>query len=74
MIDRRHMFRRDGRAAESKIKLINLRLKTIRDQMAAQFPLNAAQVVAFRENLARHVLAIHNIEKEAIGMLQNAMK
>jgi hypothetical protein len=49
-------------------------LKEIRDEVAVQFPLNAAQVIALRENLSQHVLVIHDIEKEAISLLKDAMK
>ncbi len=74
MLKRRVLFREQGHASRAEVLTINARLKEIRDEMADHFPLSTAQVAAFRENLSRHVLAIHDIEKEAIGLLKDAMK
>lgn len=74
MRQRRELFREQGDASRAEAESINRRLKEIRNQMAADFPLNAAQVVAFRQNLSRHILNIHDIEKDAIDLLQTAMK
>ena len=74
MLNRRRLVREQGEAAGVQIQSINARLKEIRDDVAVQFPLNAAQVVALRENLSQHVLVIHDIEKEAISLLKDAMK
>jgi hypothetical protein len=74
MRQRREFFREQGDASRAEAEAINRRLKEIRDQVAADFPLNAAQVAAFRQNLSRHILTIYDIEKDAIGLLQTAMK
>lgn len=74
MLKRRQLFRDEGDASRAEAQAINARLKEIRDELAANFPLDAVQVVAFRENLSRHVLVIHDIEKEAIRLLQDAMR
>jgi hypothetical protein len=74
MLKRRQIFREQGRAAQMGTQSINNRLKEIRNEMDRQFPLDSTQIIAFRENLSRHVLNIHDIEKEAIGLLLDAMK
>lgn len=74
MRQRRELFREQGDASRAAAETINQRLKEIRQQVAADFPLNAAQVVAFRQNLSRHILTIHDLEKDAIDLLQSAMK
>lgn len=74
MRQRRALFREHGNESRGEAESINRRLKEIREQVATNFPLNIAQVVAFRQNLSEHILNIHNIEKEAIGLLQHAMK
>jgi len=74
MLNRRRLFREQGDAAGAQIQSINARLKEIRDEVAVQFPLNAAQVMALRENLSQHVRVIHDIEKEAISLLKDTMK
>jgi hypothetical protein len=67
------LFIDTGGAALVEIKDINARLDTLKAGMAKKFPLSPAQVVALRENLAAHVLRIHDIEKEAHAALQAAM-
>ena len=39
----------------------------------SDFPLSEAEVIAYRENLAEKVLAIHDIEMDAVGALQAVM-
>lgn len=74
MRQRRELFRERGDAAHAERQAINLRLKEIRQQVADDFPLDTAQVAAFRQKLSQHIMTIHDIEKEAINLLQNAMK
>ncbi len=71
---RRQLFREQGGSAREQIQSINTRLKEIRADVAARFPLDQMQVVAFRENLSAHILAIQDFEKEAVGQLQDVMK
>jgi hypothetical protein len=73
MIERRRLFREHGSEAGDKITAVNTRLQQLRDGMAVDFPLNAAQAIAFRENLSKCVIAAHQIEKEAISTLRDAM-
>jgi len=69
---RRSLFRKQGGEAQQQIRVINARLKEIRDAMETHFPLDAGQVMAFRENLAGHVRVIHDIEQGAIAALEQA--
>lgn len=41
--------------------------------METAFPLDAAAVKAMREDIAGHVLAIHDIELAAVSLLREAM-
>ena len=53
--------------------MINGSLAAIKAQVATQFPLNDAEVRALQQNIRDHILAIHDIEKEAVTTLQDAM-
>lgn len=74
MLQRQQLFREQGSRAREPIQAINARLAEIRATMAADFPLNPAQVIDFRRNLSERILAIHDIEKDAIDLLQNGLK
>ena len=45
------------------IQQINPRLNEIKNEVASDFPLNEAEIVAMRENLQAHVLKIHDLER-----------
>ena len=49
------------------------RLETLKVEMETNFPWDEAGVVAFREGVAEQVLAIHNIERDAVMALQGTM-
>jgi hypothetical protein len=73
MLRKHRLFLDQGNAAQSAIQQINTRLVEIKDEVTLDFPLNESQVAAMRENLRAHVLKIHDVEQEAIRMLQAAM-
>lgn len=70
---KRQLFREKGDSARAEIQGIQVRLETIQRAMAADFPLNAAEVVALREQIAAQVMQIHDIELAAVTALQEAM-
>jgi hypothetical protein len=74
MLRRRDCFHTQGNAALDEIKLIDGRLETLKEEVAADFPLDEAGVVAMRENIATHVMQIHDIEQEAVARLQTVMR
>ena len=73
MVRAHKLFLEQGGTALGEIRKINTRLDKIKAEVAADFPLDEAQVLAMRENLRTHVLGIHDIEREAITALQEAM-
>ncbi len=71
---RRHrLFLDEGDAALDEMRTIDARLQALRSQMETDFPLSPDEVVTFRENLAQAVLDIHDIERDAVAALQDAM-
>lgn len=73
MLHKNRLFWEQGAAAIEEIRGIEARLKGIKTAVSAQFPLTQPEVVALRQKLAGQILAIHDIEKEAIIALQAAM-
>ncbi len=73
MLHRHRLFLEQGRAALEEIQQVNARLRELKTQVAASFPLDDRRVVALRENISQHVMRIHDIEKAAIEGLQSAM-
>lgn len=70
---RRHLlFLEQGSAALDEIRSIDGRLQAIRQDVAAEFPLDEAGIIAHRERLAEHILQIHQHEGAAIQALQTA--
>ena len=74
LLDQKHaLFIEQGAAAGEDIVAINGRLAELRASMAADFPLDQAGVVAFRQRLAAAVLAVHDAEETAVATLRRAM-
>ncbi len=73
LLQRQRLFIDQGMSALEDIQGINARLAAIKGQVAADFPLDASGAAEMRENISRHVLVIHDIEKEAVEALQSAM-
>ena len=71
---RRHAsFLERGNAALPEMRRSDEELAAIRQSMADAFPLDQEEVVAHRQRLAQHILAIHDAEEEAVQALQAAM-
>lgn len=73
MQEKHHLFINEGNAALPEIRHINVRLNEIKSQLNEEYPLNSSQEVELRENLRDEVLAIHDIEFNAIQALQDAI-
>jgi uncharacterized protein DUF4872 len=70
---KRALFVEQGMAALDEIKTIHARLQALKDSAASDFTMTAAEYATFRETLRAHILTIHDIEREAITALQEAM-
>ncbi|HEX2905999.1 MAG TPA: DUF4872 domain-containing protein [Phototrophicaceae bacterium] len=71
---RKHrLFIEEGSAALEELRTINTRLAEIKTLVAAEFPLNPAEVAALRENWREQILKIRDLEREAVTMMQRAM-
>jgi hypothetical protein len=73
MLNRHRAFREQGGAALDEIRQMDARLDAIKGEMATAFPLDEGQVEALQQNLRTHVLEIHDLEREAVRALQEAM-
>ena len=74
LMDKRHqLFIKQGSESLSQIRQINDRLRDIKQLASNDFPMSPDEIITFRENLRDHVLAIHDIEFEAIEMLEAVM-
>lgn len=73
MVRKSKLFMEEGGAALEQIQEINARLAALRDEMEENFPLDEAGVVALRENIAEHLLRIHDIEVTAVEQLREGM-
>ncbi len=70
---RQEMFVTQGNAALAELQQIHERQEALLAEMESDFPLDDAGVTAMRENIAEHVMAVHDIEATAVGMLREAM-
>ena len=66
-------FLQQGGDQLSEIRTINDKLKGIRAAMVDDFPLSQSEVEAHRDQMAEHLMLIHDIEKDAVQMLQAAV-
>jgi hypothetical protein len=71
---RRDLFIEEGDGELETLKAAGARLAEIHALTAVEFPMSDEQVVSMRENLAEHVVKIADIEREAIDLLQAAMR
>jgi hypothetical protein len=67
------LFIEQGSDSLDAIREINTRLQALQKDAAANFPLDDAQVTAFRERLSDRVLKIRDLEWDAVKCLQSAM-
>ena len=73
MLEGHRLFLEKGNAGLTERRAVNGRLSTIKAEIAADFPLNDAEVQALQENIRAKILAIHDIEQKAIAALQDTM-
>lgn len=70
---KRTLFIERGGEALSDIQAINARLRALKDEAATQFPLSEAEAAAYRERLAKQILKIHDLERDAVKCLQDTL-
>ncbi len=73
LLRKRDLFVNEGEAAVKERRLLSARLARIRASIDKKFPLSGEGAAALREHLAEHVLKVHDIERQAVGLLQAAM-
>jgi hypothetical protein len=73
LLHKHHLLREQGAAALPEIRGIDQRLSEIKETLSADFPFDEAQTIYFRQNLAGYIQRIHDIEQEAVLVLQAAM-
>lgn len=67
------VFREQGNAGLPEIIKINTRLAEIKAEVTSDFPLDESGVTALCAEIAEGVMAIHDVEREAVEMMQAAM-
>ena len=73
MLRRHTLFLNRGNEALEEMVQIDARLDEIGEMVAIDFPLTQAGVEAVRERIAERVMAIHDVEAEAVSALREAM-
>jgi hypothetical protein len=70
MLTKHHLFLEKGNSAFDEIHQISDRLTEIKDQVSEDFPLSSSQTSNLRETIANKIMAVHDIEFDAIQELQ----
>jgi hypothetical protein len=70
---KRELFVEKGGEGVEEFPAIHTRLNAIKAAVAKSFPLSNEEAAAMRENLAAHILNIHDIELEAVTAMQAAV-
>ncbi|MBK8935965.1 MAG: DUF4872 domain-containing protein [Chloroflexi bacterium] len=73
LLRRRDVFLTQGGAGLEEIRGINGRLAAIKQTAAEDFPLSAAETAVLRETIRDRVLTIHDMEKEALTAVRDAL-
>ncbi len=74
LMARQHqLFLADGQGSVEERQAISAELDEIKKQVSADFPLDEAGIQQLKENLADKIMAVHDIEYDAIMSLQEAM-
>ncbi|MGH2619397.1 MAG: DUF4872 domain-containing protein, partial [Anaerolineales bacterium] len=74
LLRKRDLFINKGDAAPEERKVISARLAEIRTSIDKKFPLSAEGVTRLRGRVAEQVLKVSEIEREAIDLMQAAIK
>jgi hypothetical protein len=72
-LQKHKLFIEKGEAANEEIRELNLQLKRLEGEAKKNFPLKNEDAAKFRANLRGKVLAISDVERKAIEMLQGSM-
>lgn len=73
MLKKRDVFLDQGNTGIAEMAAIEGRLAEIKTAVSTEFPLDEADILALKENIAVHVLQIHDIEQEVVAALQAAI-
>jgi hypothetical protein len=74
LMEREHsLFLQQGNDSLAERQKIHARMEAMKEEAAADFPLNDREVNDLTANIAAHVLKIHDIEQTAVTALQQAM-
>jgi hypothetical protein len=73
MLKRQALFLDQGMKGLEEMEKIDVRLREIKAQMKAHFPLDEAGVTNFSESVREHVLKVQEVELEAVEKLRQAM-
>lgn len=73
MLQDHALFMKHGGNKLAQRQQIRARQNEIKVQMETDFPLDEAGVLAMRENIAEHVLQVHDIEETAVIALRDTM-
>ncbi len=67
------LFLTDGQETIEERQAISAELAQIKKQVSADFPLDEAGIQQLKQNLADKIMAVHDIERQAVTILQEAM-
>jgi hypothetical protein len=74
LIDRDYMlFITQGNASLDERRQIKQRKQTTQAELVANFPMNGAEIAAWREHLRDQVLAVREVEAKALALMQAAL-
>lgn len=73
MVRRHRLFLDEGNAALEEIKNVDRRLAELRSDAEKAFPLDEEGAAALHQRVAEHVMRIHDVEREAVSVLEKAM-
>ena len=72
-IRRRAVFVESGMQSLQERDAIDARLAAIRSTVETAFPISETRITALKADLARQIMIVHDIEREAVGAMQAAM-
>jgi hypothetical protein len=73
LTERERVFIEQGQGGLKEIEKINKQLKKLLDAVTAKFPLADDEAAALRQRMSEAVLAIHDIEYQAVETMQSAI-
>jgi hypothetical protein len=73
LTEREKVFITQGQGGLKETEKINKQLKKLLEAVTAKFPLTDDEVTALRQRMGEAVLAIHDIEYQAVETMQSAV-